>query len=242
MAKAQTSPPTSERNCVCGTPIQPIDFGTFTVNPVMCPACAEADLERERREQHDRRIAHLLDRAGGGRIRHLSLDTYPDDQPGRRALTAANQWLGRDQPRPNLLLYGPVGTGKTGLAWGLIRHLCETGTEAMLVNLRDWLAKRRAAISLNEPPDRRPLTVPVLALDDIGAERPTDWARDELATLVEERYQHRRPTIVTSNYDPAELAKRIGHDDLVIGQRIVSRLCEGATQVRFAGADRRVAA
>lgn len=242
MPKAQTSKPTSERKCQCGATIPPIDLGHFHVVPTMCPTCAERDLEEERGDRERRRITGLLDRAGGGRMRHLSLDTYPDDHHGSQALQAANRWLHHDQPRPNLLLYGPVGTGKTGLAWGLIRHLCETGTEAMLVNLRDWLAKRRIAISINEPADLRPLRVPVLALDDIGAERPTDWARDELATLVEERYQHRRPTIVTSNYDPAELAQRLGHDDLVIGQRIVSRLCEGAMQTRLSGADRRIAA
>lgn len=231
--------------CECGAELPHLDIpfasGTFTFQPRLCPACAEADLERERRETHDRRIAHLLDRAGGGRMRHLSLATYPADNHGSQALATVHTWLDAD-PRPNLLLYGTVGAGKTGLAWGLIRHLCEHGTEAMLVNLRDWLAKRRYAISTHEPPDLRPLHVPILALDDVGAERPTDWARDELAQLVEERYQHQRPTIVTSNYDPAELAKRLGHDDLVIGQRIVSRLCDGAVQVRFTGTDRRIAA
>ncbi len=37
----------------------------------------------------------------------------------------------------------------------------------------------------------------------------------------------------------AELGRRLGHDDPVVGQRIVSRLTEGAVQFRFAGGDRR---
>jgi len=52
--------------------------------------------------------------------------------------------------------------------------------------------------------------LPVLVLDDIGAEPPTDWRRDELATLIEERYQRRLPTIYTSNYDLVGLRLRFG--------------------------------
>ena len=78
----------------------------------------------------------------------------------------------------------------------------------------------------------------MLALDDLGAERPTDFARDELATLVEHRYMQGLPTIVTS-YPPSKLAARLGHDDPEVGQRLVSRLTDDAVQIRFIGPDRR---
>lgn len=160
----------------------------------------------------------------------------------------ARKWLAgyRAGERRNLILEGAVGAGKTGLAWLTIAALCEHKIPALFVNLRDLLWEIRQ--DFNRDSDggslliARAQTVPVLALDDLGAERPTAWAREELSTLVDKRYEGQLPTIVTSNYSLAELASRIGHDDPVVGQRIVSRLTEDAMHVRFNGTDRRLAA
>ena len=71
----------------------------------------------------------------------------------------------------------------------------------------------------------------LLVLDDLGAERPTDWTRDAIHALVQHRHVSDRPTIVTSNYAPSALARRLGHDDPLIGKRIVSRLTENCIKV-----------
>ena len=78
-------------------------------------------------------------------------------------------------------------------------------------------------------------------VDDIGAERCTDWARETLATLIEDRYTRKLLTILTSNYSPSGLAARLGHDDPIIGQRIVSRIVESCAQVNVDGRDHRLA-
>lgn len=149
--------------------------------------------------------------------------------------------------KPNLYLWGPVGSGKTGLAWSLLRIRVlhhydyedrhEWPTWANVVSL---LADARAAMSAHEPsPIRRLYDASVLVLDDLGAERPTDWARDEIAALVQHRHTRDLPTIVTSNYAPSALARRLGHDDRIIGQRIVSRLTENCVKVKLDRADLR---
>jgi len=79
--------------------------------------------------------------------------------------------------------------------------------------------------------------VPVLALDDLGRERPTPWALERLASLVHHRYEHELPTIVTSNYRRSELAARMG--DLDAAERIIDRLREGTAEYRFEGKTRR---
>ena len=62
-----------------------------------------------------------------------------------------------------------------------------------------------------------------LVLNDLGAERVTDWARETLATIIEARYVSGWPAmIVTANYAPSALAMRLGHDNTVIGKRIVA--------------------
>lgn len=229
--------------CRCGADLPRLDLaGDGSVyRPRLCLACAEHELQVEADADAARYRAGLLERAGGGRLRSLSLDTYPTDEEGLRVLGEARSWLDTTAGRrPNLILFGPVGSGKTGLAWGLVRELCERGVPARMLNFRDHLAATRNAFRTGDPPDLAARRVAVLCLDDLGAERPTDWARDELATLVEERYQRELPTIVTSNYAPSEIAARLGHDDRVIGERIVSRLVDGAWQIRFRSEDRRV--
>jgi DNA replication protein DnaC len=52
--------------------------------------------------------------------------------------------------------------------------------------------------------------VALLVLDDLGAERNTDWATERLFALLNERHDYRRRTIVTSNPPPSELANHIG--------------------------------
>ena len=61
--------------------------------------------------------------------------------------------------------------------------------------------------------------VDLLVLDDLGAEKPSDWMRDRLYTLVNRRYESNLPIIVTTNKDITSLEEHVG-------KRIVSRLCE----------------
>jgi DNA replication protein DnaC len=183
---------------------------------------------------------------GRERMTDWSFDTFPaSDVAGRRALNLARQWL--DCDACTLLIHGPVGTGKTGLAYSLARHLIEEypDEEAHFVNVRAWLAGQRAQLSAGEQIDIQDLLGSdgdgsLLVLDDLGAERPTDWALEQIATVIENRHAVRAWTVVTTNYSPKALAERLGRDDPVIGQRIVSRLVEDATVIELKRADLRV--
>jgi len=216
-----------------------------------CQRCCEqaeaARAEEERLEQ----VAQLLARAGcTERMADWSFESCPDDEPGRAAKRVADQWVtsylrrARGEPVPNLLLYGPVGGGKTGLAWSIVRHFCEQGIEARLLNFPDLLEQMKEAYSKKVPFDKFTDLgrVSVLALDDVGAERPTEWAVAQLLSLVDRRYQRMLPTIYTSNYEPNDLAKRLSHTDSQVGKRIVSRMIEGAIQHRIRATDRRLPA
>jgi DNA replication protein DnaC len=228
--------------------------GTYGTLPV-CNGCGsrldEERKERERasrREQRERKIRDNYDRLTDRypRMYGWSFESYPDDDAGKAAAENANQWLGDYQNGDslNLLIYGPVGVGKTGLAWATMRDLLEDdGSAVDFVNVRQLLAAVRRSFSNPDAPD--PLeglaTVNLLVLDDLGAERATDWALETVATLIEDRYQRYVGTIVTANYSPSGLVARLGHQDPIIGQRIVSRLVEECAQIQLKGADRRLA-
>jgi DNA replication protein DnaC len=170
------------------------------------------------------------------------------DEAGRKALDQAHAWLdlylnrSRQRPCPSLLIFGEVGAGKTGMAWGIIRRLIEAEIEARFVNFPDLLDKMRDSFRHNRPTHEAMNVgqVPVLAVDDVGAERGTPWAIEQLLLLVDRRRQRLLPTIFTSNYDPADLADRLGPQDEFTGRRIVSRMIQGSIQHRIVAPDRRL--
>jgi DNA replication protein DnaC len=61
--------------------------------------------------------------------------------------------------------------------------------------------------------------VDLLHIDDLGAEKQTEWVLEQLYALVNERYERQRSLIVTSNFEDDELEKQLG-------TRIVSRLTD----------------
>lgn len=169
-------------------------------------------------------------------------DPYPED-------AAIWEWHHGEHFGLNLYLWGPVGSGKSGLAWALLRARVELTYDyetpnqyPAWANVIELLDKAKASMSAGDPasPIRDLYEASVLVLDDLGAERPTDWARDAIAALVQHRHTRELPTIVTSNYAPSALAKRLGHDDLMIGQRIVSRLTEDCIKHKLDRADLRL--
>lgn len=138
-------------------------------------------------------------------------------------------WVDGDR-RGNLLLRGPVGTGKTHAAFAVCRELIDRGVRPVWAPVVDALDEMR--------PDGDPRVLPrlchaeVLFLDDLGGERPTDWTAERLYRVVNTRWLEGRPTVATTN---------VAGDDLAdaVGERVVSRLVDGATIVQVGGDDRR---
>src|SRR5206468_9547194 len=85
-----------------------------------------------------------------------------------------------------------------------------------------------SAIKSSEVDVIRPvMEAQLLVLDDLGAERPTDWVEETMNLIVNTRYNNRRVTIFTSNY-PREAAADSHADELKerVGFRLFSRLNE----------------
>jgi len=144
-----------------------------------------------------------------------------------------------------LLLEGPPGVGKTHLAVAVLKHVIEgSGARGLFYDTRDLLRVIRStydpSIRTTELEVLRPvLTADLLVLDDLGAEKTSEWVEETMNLIVNTRYNERRTTMFTSNYldipddsDPNSLLFRIGF-------RMRSRLHEMCEFIEMDGADYR---
>jgi len=136
------------------------------------------------------------------------------------------------QPSQSLYLRGPLGCGKSGTAAALVRTFVAGEMTFEWVSIRRLISQAQA--SFNRKGKRpsildNPCGPDLVILDDLGAERPTDYAMHEVGNVIEARYDRRRPVIVTSSLTLRELAERdkvdpvTGRVEPVMG-RIVDRL------------------
>lgn len=124
-----------------------------------------------------------------------------------------------------LWFFGGPGTGKTTLAMLISRTALEAGRSVAIYSLPKLLSRIRrtfdAEVGEQSYADlfERLTTVDLLHLDDLGAEKQTEWVLEQLYALINERYERQRSIIVTSNLEDDQLEDQLG-------ARIVSRLVE----------------
>ncbi len=142
-----------------------------------------------------------------------------------------------------LFLIGPPGIGKSHLAVAVLRLVIrERGARGLFYDVRELLKVIRSTydpvVRTTETEILRPvMEADLLVLDDLGAEKTSEWVGETLNLIVNTRYNERRLTIFTSNYEEKE--DRTDPDSLLVrvGARMHSRLYEMCEFLEYGGAD-----
>ncbi len=179
------------------------------------------------------------------RYEHCDLESYlPNDVSQKKAKLDVQRFL---EKYPlidvGLLFLGNCGVGKTHLAVSLLRQvILQKGDTGIFYDFRDLLREIQGSwnsvAQASELEVLRPvLSANVLVLDELGANKPTEWVRDTIAHIINCRYNDKKLTIFTSNYP--DTAGQPGEETLTdrIGARLRSRLYEMCKVIEVRGKD-----
>jgi DNA replication protein DnaC len=163
------------------------------------------------------------------RYRGVSFDRPPVTEIEPMVVRVVRSWVedleaNLDAGR-GLWLMGDTGTGKTTLAMLVSKAALQDSRSVAIYSLPKLLARIRRTYDSEPGGDsylsffERLTSVDLLHIDDLGAEKRSDWVLEQLYALVNERYESQRSMLVTTNLDQQQLEEQIG-------PRTVSRLVE----------------
>ena len=143
-----------------------------------------------------------------------------------------------------LLFIGPPGIGKTHVALSVLREVVLKGMRGVYYDTRSLLSTIRSTYN---PVTRASeaevlhevMQAELLVLDDLGAERLTDWVEETMHLIVNTRYNEKRPTVFTTNFE--DLPDKGDSESLNyrVRFRLYSRLREMCEFLEYDGPDYR---
>lgn len=144
---------------------------------------------------------------------------------------------GEDHPAKGLWMQGREGTGKTHIAIAILKEVIARGYTGLYWNVPElFLELRRLMAEKAELTEAdlfdEALRADLVVLDDLGAERTSDYVLDRLYLMINGRYQNDKATIITTNRTKEELRTQVG-------PRILSRICEMCVEMEFPDGDYR---
>lgn len=252
---------------LCGVPF----YAPF-LEPCDCPegkaayeretAEKEAQIAAEEREERERKhnelVSEIMRESGlGARFANRTFDTFIADQDNMDAYEAAVEYVedfkkmlpapgtAPDITRNGLFIMGNPGTGKTHLAAAIANKLIGGEHRVIMATMIDLLGSVRNSFSYEDGGAQvlnRYKKVPLLIIDDLGKEPPTEWAVSTIYNIINGRYEAYLPTIVTANYSDKDLINRLvprDTKDTLTARALVDRLYEMCTGVNISGESRR---
>lgn len=150
------------------------------------------------------------------KFQQRSFETFKITDKNREAFEICKEYADKfEKFTPyGLLLMGTVGTGKTHLAAAIVRVAIRKGIPTAFVKVPQLLEEIKAGYGGNGQESKqlqdKVKTRRLVVLDDLGAEKITDWTLDRMYQIIDSRYSQELPTIITTNCKHQELEDHVG--------------------------------
>ncbi len=203
-------------------------FEQTKIVPVLCHCATEERnrAERERRENEQRQQADRYRKDGFFRSDMQKWNFAADKGDDPKTTNALKNYVANfaemKKSGKGLLLYGPCSTGKTFMAACAVNALIDKGYPCLMTNFSriantiSGLYEKQAYLdSLNN--------YALLVLDDLGAERSTEYMNEIVFNIIDGRYRAGLPMIITTNLDIEAIKKPQDIAEQRIYQRILER-------------------
>ncbi len=210
--------------------------------------CRHLRLKEEQRDRESLINSHFVP----NEILEATFKTIERDGERMDAILAVMNFCNNCEPGKNdigLYLHGSFGVGKSRIMAAAARKLAERHIASLMIYVPDFFREVKESIGENSVGKKIEAlkTVPVLILDDIGAEMMSAWARDEvLGAILQYRVSEKLPTLFTSNYNFDELEEHLSYSfksgmEELKAKRIMERIRFFTVSYHVGGVNRRKA-
>ena len=216
----------------CLTPRQKrINAMEKTMEPRCMCACQTSDYDKREQERKHREFLDMVakNRSVGLPDPELRKHTFENDlgyNPKQIAMAKqyVQHWDEFQNSSTGLLLWGDVGTGKSFIAGCIANALLDKGVPVLMTNFARLLNKLTDMYS----GDRNAYIdsfkrYPLMIIDDLGMERNSEFAREQVFSVIDSRYRSQLPMIVTTNLSLEELKDTTDLSRARIYDRVLER-------------------
>lgn len=226
----------------CGTPKQCKVELFGTIRKPMCLCKCQTD-QREREEEERKRIefekrVKQMRRAGFPDEEMQNWNFANDDLANERITKAMQRYVDNfaelRKIGKGLLLYGSIGTGKTYAACEVANALIDKGYPVYVTNFSRVLNTLQGTFEKQDFIDELN-RYQLLVIDDLGIERETAFAKEQVFNVIDARYRAGLPMIITTNLTIDDIKKPQNIGD----SRIYDRILEKCFPIEVTGQSRR---
>lgn len=229
----------------CGTPKQCRVESPFHDEPMivrcMCACEEHEEAERAARAQAEQAAAWadaMRDECFESADFLRTCTFEADDRANPQVSTACERYADTfsQNDRYGLILHGGVGTGKSFMAAAIANRVIDHGFTALQTDIGSIATAMESSFEKRKATLKRILGYDLLVIDDIGAQRSTEYMMQHVYSVIDGRYRQGRPMVITTNLDFEGLSGGLASGPW---GRIFDRISEVCYPVEFAGKSRR---
>ena len=230
----------------CGKPREYRVPGNSVVPSMLVPSMCDcqkakeearkAETERKERELRTRKLRAACF-AASGRYADLTFDA--DDGRNPEQTTVCKAFAATFDPKDpmGLVLYGNRGTGKSFHASCIANAVVELGFSCLVTDIKQVVNLMESGFEKRRENLSRILAPDLLILEDLGAQRSTEYVMEHVYDVIDGRYKAGKPMVITTNFDFRTRILNVTDDDPYA--RVFDRIVEVSLPVRYEGASRR---